>query len=82
MLAGKPWKPHDIAVQAKRLDPVAFSRLTEQVVGRWIDRDAQAEGISKWKDSVLAAVELGNSPGGQSTRVGILVSLNLVTTLN
>ena len=66
--AGKPWKPHDIVVEAKRLDPVAFMRLTEQVVGRWIDREAKEEGISKWKDSVLAEVEKGNAPGGQSTR--------------
>jgi len=72
--AGKPWKPHDIMVEAKRLDPVTFLRLTEQVIGRWIDREAQAEGISKWKNSVLADVEKGNAPGGQSTRTGILVS--------
>ena len=75
--AGKPWKPHDIALQAKLIDPVAFMRLTEQVVGRWIDRAAQEEGISKWKDSVLAEVEKGNAPGGQSTRTGILVSLSI-----
>jgi hypothetical protein len=73
--AGKPWKPHDIVVQAKLIDPMAFLKLTEQVVGRWIDRVAQEEGISKWKDSVLAEVEKGNTPGGQSTRTGILVSL-------
>jgi hypothetical protein len=70
--AGKPWKPHDIVIEAKRLDPLAFTQLTEQVVGRWIDRDAKEEGI--WKDSVLAEVENGNAPGGQSTRTGILVS--------
>jgi hypothetical protein len=52
-------------------------RLTEQVIGRWIDRAAQEEGISKWKDSVLAEVEKGNAPGGQSTRTGILVSLSI-----
>jgi hypothetical protein len=61
-------------VEAKRLDHVTFLRLIEQVIGRWIDREAQAEGISKWKDSVLAEVQKGNAPGGQSTRAGILVS--------
>jgi hypothetical protein len=76
--AGTPWKPHDIAIQAKLLDPIAFASLTEQVVGRWIDRHAQAEGISKWKDTVLAGVENGNAPSGQSTRARILVRLSLV----
>ena len=78
MRAAKPWKPHDITIQAKLLDPIAFASLTEQVVGRWIDRDAQAEGISKWKDTVLAGVEKGNAPGGQSTWAGILVRLSLI----
>jgi hypothetical protein len=32
VLAGKPWKPHDIVMQAKWMDPVAFCCLTEQVV--------------------------------------------------
>lgn len=72
--AGRPWRPRDIVREVKRLDPIAFEQLTEQVLGRWIDKDAQADGISKWKDSVLAEVDSGNAPGGQSTRAGILVS--------
>ena len=52
-LSGKPWRPHDIVLQAKRMDPVAFCHLTEQVVGRWIDREARDNGVYKWKDSVL-----------------------------
>ena len=52
-----------------------FEKLTEQVVGRWIDPEAKEEGISQWKDSVLANVEHGNAPGGGNTRVGILVRL-------
>jgi hypothetical protein len=72
--AGRPWRPHDIVLHAKRIDPVAFLRLTEQVVGQWIDRDAEDNGKLKWKDSVLKEVEMGNAPGGHSTRTGILVS--------
>jgi hypothetical protein len=54
------------------LNKTAFERLTEQVVGRWIDLEAKEEGISKWKDSILANVERGNAPT-ESTRVGVLV---------
>ncbi|KAF7341462.1 hypothetical protein MVEN_01883500 [Mycena venus] len=45
-----------------------------EVVGRWIDPEAKAGGVSKWKDSILhnVAWAKGNSPGGQSTRTGIL----------
>lgn len=75
VLAGKPWSPHDITVQAKRLDPVIFLRLTEQVVGRWIDPDAKAQGVSQWRKSVLAEVMAGNSPGGKTTRIGILAGI-------
>ena len=32
--AGRPWKPHDIALQAKLINPVAFMQLTEQVIGQ------------------------------------------------
>ena len=50
-----------------------FEKLTEQVIGQWIDPEAKEEGISRWKDSVLAHVECGNAPGGGNTCVGILV---------
>ncbi|KAJ7038755.1 hypothetical protein C8F04DRAFT_1255677 [Mycena alexandri] len=51
-----------------------FYRLTEQVLGRWIDPDARKRGTSKWKDSVLQNVERGkgNAPGGHTTRCGVL----------
>jgi hypothetical protein len=73
--AGKPWSPREITRRAKLLNKKAFEKLTEQVVGRWIDPEAKEEGISRWKDSVLANVERGNAPGGGNTRVGILVRL-------
>jgi len=41
---------------AKPLDPIAFLCLTDQVVGRWIDHDAEDNGRLKWKDSVLKKV--------------------------
>ena len=55
------------------MDSKAFACLTEQVISRWIDSEAKGRGISQWTASVLTRVEAGNSPGGQSTRRGILV---------
>jgi hypothetical protein len=79
--AGKPWSPCVIAREAKKSDPKVFGRLMEQVVGRWIDPIAKAEGLSKWKESVLIQVVKGNSPHGHNTRVGILVCLFFFATL-
>lgn len=76
--AGKPWQPSAITKEAKRINSTTFATLTEQVVGRWIDREAyKAKGVWKWKDSVLAEVAHGNAPRGQSTRSGILVSMSV-----
>jgi hypothetical protein len=71
--AGKPWSPREIVKQAQKLNSKSFSRLTEQVVGRWIDPDAKKRGVSCWKESVLERIKRGNAPGGDTTRVGILV---------
>jgi hypothetical protein len=72
--AGGPvWSPAAICRAAKHSAPEIFDRLTPQVVGTWIDREAKAKGINKWKDSVLERVEKGAAPGGESTRAGILV---------
>ncbi|KAJ7114985.1 hypothetical protein C8R44DRAFT_881033 [Mycena epipterygia] len=64
--AGKLWKPCDIVREARKLNMGAFWKLTEQVVGTWMDREAKKQGVSKWKDSVLKNVEnrKGNAPGG------------------
>jgi hypothetical protein len=72
--AGRPWSPRLILKEAQKIDPKSFSRLTEQVIGRWIDSKAKDRGVSQWNPSVMARVAAGNSPGGQSTRPGILVS--------
>jgi hypothetical protein len=62
--------------EVKWINSTTFAALTEQVIGRWIDREAHKEkGIWKWKDSILAEVAHGNAPRGQSTRSGILVSV-------
>lgn len=71
--AGKPWSPRAIVKEAQKLNMKSFSRLTEQVVGRWIDAEAKACGVSQWKESVLLRIERGNAPGGDTTRAGILV---------
>jgi hypothetical protein len=71
--AGKPWSPREIVKQAQRKNSESFSRLTEQVVGRWIDQEAKKCGVSCWKESVLERVRKGSAPGGNSTRIGILV---------
>ncbi|KAJ7852106.1 hypothetical protein B0H13DRAFT_2398932 [Mycena leptocephala] len=68
----KPWKPRAILKELHRANLKDFSRLTEQVIGRWIDGDSRDRGTSKWKDSVIQNVERGkgNSPGGHTTRCG------------
>lgn len=71
--AGRPWQPSSIVQKLHRIDPVTFRTLTEQLVGRWIDSDAKRKGISRWSQTVLDKVAAGNSPGGETTRTGILV---------
>ncbi|KAJ7864094.1 hypothetical protein B0H14DRAFT_3605365 [Mycena olivaceomarginata] len=71
--AGKPWKPRAILKQLQKSNSKDFHRLTEQVIGRWMDRDENNKRVSKWKDSVLENVaHRGNAPGGHNTRCGVL----------
>jgi hypothetical protein len=72
------WSPRLIVQEAKKLNPQLFLKLTEQVVGRWINREARDGGLNKWKDSVLTRVKRGNAPGGENTRFGVLVSINFL----
>ena len=46
---------------------------TRQVLARWVDKDK----ASAWKMSIIAQVANGNSPGGKSTRFGILVMTSI-----
>lgn len=78
--AGYPWRPSAIAQIARKRNPALFSTLTEQLVGRWIDKDARATGKFKWSAAVEAKIKLGvSSPGmNHKGRMSILVC---VTTL-
>ncbi|KAJ7604624.1 hypothetical protein B0H17DRAFT_1120943 [Mycena rosella] len=73
-LSGKPWSQRAIMKALHRANLKTFHRLSEQVIGTWIDPEAKKRGVSKWKDSILKNVELraGNAPGGQTTRCGVL----------
>jgi hypothetical protein len=71
--AGKPWSSREIVRQAQKLNQNAFQKLTERVVGRWIDPEAIKQGISRWKDSVMLHVAKGNALRGENSRVGVLV---------
>ncbi|KAG6823665.1 hypothetical protein H0H92_009493, partial [Tricholoma furcatifolium] len=72
--AGKPWIGRRICEEAKKMNPKAFGRLTEQVVNRWMDKDAKRRGESKWRDTILRRVANGTAPGGETTRFGVLDS--------
>lgn len=74
--AGKPWSPREILKEAQKINPKTFSRLKEQVIGRWIDPEAKKRGVSRWKESVVNHIKKGNAPGGETTRAGILVRIS------
>ncbi|EKM78198.1 hypothetical protein AGABI1DRAFT_129327 [Agaricus bisporus var. burnettii JB137-S8] len=57
--------------EARTLNPAIFNNLREQVIGRWIDKEAQARGESRWLPGILEQVKR-NSPGGTISREGIL----------
>lgn len=67
--------PRDIVRALRNRNPVDFSGLTPQVVGRWIDRSGP--GAPRWRDEVLARANRngGVRPGGQATNSGVLVCL-------
>jgi len=64
--------PTAILNDLQKVTQEQFKRLTSQVIGCWIDRSGS--GPPRWSDKTLARVGQGNSPGGITTRVGILVS--------
>lgn len=82
---GRPYCPRDIVKEVQRRNPKDFAQLREQTLGNWICPVAKSAGKFAWRESVLRQVVHGNRPGGESTRVGILVSssiyLGLVTKL-
>ncbi len=63
-------------------EPALFfsHRLTEQVVGSWIDRDGV---YPKWSKATLDRAKRRNQPGGQTTRTHILANYpELVTAIH
>jgi hypothetical protein len=62
--------PIDIVRDLKKINPAQFGRLTPQVLGQWIDRSGES---ARWSDVTLERVRKGNSPGGVTTHVGVLV---------
>lgn len=70
--AGPLMSPAEIVKILHMRNPQQFSRLTVQVLGRWIERPKNAS--PRWKASVLERVRTGNKPHGLVTRSGILVS--------
>ena len=62
--------PADIVRDLHKLNHAQFQRLAPQTLGRWIDRSGESP---RWSDKTLERVQAGNSPGGVTTRVGILV---------
>ncbi|KAJ7704108.1 hypothetical protein B0H17DRAFT_1194016 [Mycena rosella] len=73
-ISGKPWSQCAIMKALRKANLKTFHRLSEQVIGTWIDPEAKKPGVSKWKNSILKNVELrpGNAPGGQTTQCGAL----------
>jgi hypothetical protein len=59
-VVGLPWSPTEILRHLQRSDPVAFERLTTQVIGNWIDRTG---AMPVWKDWVLKKAEEGRDRG-------------------
>lgn len=62
--AGKCWEPQmspsDIVCDLKMKNPILFSKLTVQVVGRWIDRSGEKP---QWSNRTLQRAIIGNLPG-------------------
>ena len=75
---GWPWQAAAICREAKQINPEIFRTLTGQVISRYIDRESCDKGVFRWKESELGKVATGHAPGGQTTRVGILVSSTLL----
>jgi hypothetical protein len=53
-----------------RRNPVIFARLTQQVLGRWIDRSGETD---EWSAETLEKVACENRQGGVTGRIGVMV---------
>lgn len=69
--------PADIVRDLKKFDPVLFDRLAPQTLGGWIDRSGDK---ACWSARTLERVEKGHRPGGETTRIGVLIKYPEATT--
>ncbi|KAF8196183.1 hypothetical protein BJ912DRAFT_1056612 [Pholiota molesta] len=70
--------PAEICRELKKVDPVLFKALHPQTLRKWIDSKGDAP---RWSDRTLERVVAGHSPGGLTTRIGILIKYPEVTTI-
>src|ERR1700735_4938888 len=59
----------EITTQVKHIDPINFTSITSQVIGRWIDC---MDSKPMWKASTLAHAVRGNLPSSTTTCYNIL----------
>ena len=70
--AGWEMSASAIVREAKRIDAVIFTNLSQTTVIGWIDHSGD---MPRWTNSVLQCIERGNDPGHKNGgRLGILVS--------
>jgi hypothetical protein len=62
--------PAKICHELKKIDTVLFKALHPQTLRKWIDTKGE---FPKWSARTMERVAAGYSPGGLTTRVGILV---------
>jgi len=60
----------DIVQDLQKINLTQFGHLTPQVLGQCIDRDGESV---RWSDRTLERAQSGNSPGGVTTHVGVLI---------
>jgi hypothetical protein len=66
--------PTEICRELQKLDPVLFKVLRPQTLRKWIDTKGE---WPTWSEKTLERVEAAYSPGGLTTRVGVLVSFSI-----
>ncbi|KAF7331324.1 hypothetical protein MKEN_00009900 [Mycena kentingensis (nom. inval.)] len=78
-----PWRPCDVVREARQINPPLFSRLTTQVVGRWIDRSRTTQrGGIVWAETVERSLALQSRSAIRIGGVGILLDTTIGTLRN
>lgn len=68
--------PTEICRELRKVDPVLFAGLHTQTLRRWIDSSGEQ---AVWSKRTLERVATGYSPGGMTTRIGVLVRTYLAS---